>query len=123
MKQVKPAGPAKPRKPDGAYAQAAALFRAAVCTSFAVFFVAGQSTSAIAAMAPANAIIGNQASATYVDSTSTSRTSTSNTVQTTVLAVKSFTLTSNGARNAPPMHRFVTRTPSPIRAMVPTLMR
>lgn len=56
----------------------------------------------IAAMAPANSVIGNQASATYVDSTATTRTSTSNTVQTTVAAVKSFTLTTNGARNAPP---------------------
>ena len=55
-----------------------------------------------AAMAPANSVIGNQASATYVDNTATTRTSTSNTVQTTVAAVKSFTLTMNGARNAPP---------------------
>ena len=37
-----------------------------------------------AAMAPANSVIGNQASATYVDNTATTRTSTSNTVQTTV---------------------------------------
>lgn len=56
---------------------------------------------ASAAMAPANSVIGNQASATYVDNTATTRTSTSNTVQTTVAAVKSFTLTMNGARNAP----------------------
>jgi uncharacterized repeat protein (TIGR01451 family) len=56
---------------------------------------------AVAAMAPANSVIGNQASATYVDNTATTRTSTSNTVQTTVAAVKSFTLTMNGARNAP----------------------
>lgn len=55
-----------------------------------------------AAMAPANSVIGNQASATYVDNTATTRTSTSNTVQTTVAAVKSSTLTMNGARNAPP---------------------
>ena len=61
-----------------------------------------QSYVAIAAMAPANSVIGNQASATYVDNTATTRTSTSNTVQTTVSAVKSFTLTANGARNAPP---------------------
>ena len=63
-----------------------------------VFFNAGR---AFAAMAPANSVIGNQASATYVDNTATTRTSTSNTVQTTVAAVKSFTLTMNGARNAP----------------------
>ena len=55
-----------------------------------------------AAMAPANSVIGNQASATYVDSTATPRSSTSNTVQTTVAQVKSFTLTANGAKNAPP---------------------
>ena len=59
------------------------------------------SGNAFAAMAPANSVIGNQASATYVDNTATTRTSTSNTVQTTVAAVKSFTLTMNGARNAP----------------------
>ncbi|MBL0125559.1 MAG: hypothetical protein IPP88_23835 [Betaproteobacteria bacterium] len=61
-----------------------------------------QTGTAFAAMAPANSVIGNQASATYVDNTATTRTSTSNTVQTTVAAVKSFTLTTSGARNAPP---------------------
>ncbi len=61
-----------------------------------------QSSAAYAALAPANSVIGNQASATYVDNTATVRTSTSNTVQTTVSAVKSFTLTANGSRNAPP---------------------
>jgi uncharacterized repeat protein (TIGR01451 family) len=53
------------------------------------------------AVAPANSVIGNQASATYVDSTSTTRTSTSNTVQTTVAQVKSFTLTQSGAKTVP----------------------
>ena len=64
-------------------------------------FLAIQAETVFAAMAPANSVIGNQASATYVDNTATTRTSTSNTVQTTVAAVKSFTLTMNGARNAP----------------------
>ncbi len=54
-----------------------------------------------AAVAPANSVIGNQASATYVDSTSTTRTSTSNTVMTTVAQVKSFTLTQVGAKTVP----------------------
>lgn len=70
-----------------------------LATCWAFFLISG---GAQAAMAPANSVIGNQASATYVDNTATTRTSTSNTVQTTVSAVKSFTLTMNGARNAPP---------------------
>ncbi len=53
------------------------------------------------AVAPANSVIGNQASATYVDNTSTTRTSTSNTVMTTVAQVKSFTLTQVGAKTVP----------------------
>ncbi len=55
-----------------------------------------------ATMAPANSVIGNQASATYVDNTATTRTSTSNTVQTTVAQVKSFTLTQTGMKSASP---------------------
>ena len=55
-----------------------------------------------AALAPANSVIGNQASATYVDNTATTRTSTSNTVQTTVAQVKSFTLTQTGMKSASP---------------------
>jgi trimeric autotransporter adhesin len=55
----------------------------------------------IAAPAPANAVIGNQASATYVDSAGVTRPVTSNTVQTTVQQVKSFTLTQTGAKTAP----------------------
>jgi trimeric autotransporter adhesin len=54
-----------------------------------------------AAPAPANSVIGNQASATYVDSTGATRPVTSNTVQTTVLQVKSFVVTQTGARTAP----------------------
>ena len=74
----------------------------ALLFAFAATIAVLQSGVATAAMAPANSVIGNQASATYVDNTATTRTSTSNTVQTTVAAVKSFTLTMNGARNAPP---------------------
>lgn len=48
----------------------------------------------------AGTVIGNQASATYTDGSGTSRTTTSNLVQTTVSQVKSFSLTANGARTA-----------------------
>ncbi len=68
---------------------------------FSLFCVALLCTPIVAAaMAPKDAVIGNQASATYIDSTSTSRTSTSNTVQTTVVQVKAFTLTQAGMRSA-----------------------
>src|SRR3954470_3251685 len=50
----------------------------------------------------AGTVIGNQATATYLDASSTSRLATSNPVQTTVSQVKSFTLTANGARTAAP---------------------
>jgi trimeric autotransporter adhesin len=72
---------------------------ALVLMTLAVLLFAGR---AAAVMAPANAVIGNQASATYVDSTATTRTSTSNTVQTTVAQVKSFLLTQSGARSVSP---------------------
>ena len=65
--------------------------------AYTVFF----SLASHAAPAPANSVIGNQASATYVDSTGTTRPVTSNTVQTTVLQVKSFTLTQTGAKTVP----------------------
>jgi len=51
---------------------------------------------------PAGTTIGNQASATYLDATSTSRTVTSNLVNTIVQQVASFTLTADGARTAAP---------------------
>ena len=51
---------------------------------------------------PANTPIGNQASATYLDATSTSRTVTSNLVTTIVQQVAGFTLTADGARTAAP---------------------
>ena len=58
--------------------------------------------NAAAATAAAGAVIGNQASASYQDATNTTRTSSSNIVQTTVAQVKSFTLTANGAKNGAP---------------------
>jgi trimeric autotransporter adhesin len=51
---------------------------------------------------PAGTQIGNQASATYTDSSGVSHTVTSNVVQTTVTQVASLTLTQNGALNATP---------------------
>jgi uncharacterized repeat protein (TIGR01451 family) len=51
---------------------------------------------------PAGTPIGNQASATYLDASSTSRTVTSNLVTTIVQQVASFTLTANGTRTAAP---------------------
>jgi uncharacterized repeat protein (TIGR01451 family) len=52
--------------------------------------------------APAGTVIGNQASATYSDASSVSRTVTSNTVVTTVQQVASLTLTANGAKTISP---------------------
>ncbi|HEY4282478.1 MAG TPA: hypothetical protein VGM62_05385, partial [Chthoniobacterales bacterium] len=49
-----------------------------------------------AAAPPANTSIGNQATATYTDSSNTQRTVTSNTVVTIVQQVASFTLTTDG---------------------------
>ena len=57
---------------------------------------AGQASAA----APANSVIGNQASATYSDGVTT-RSTSSNTVQTTVAQVKSFTLLQTGAKTVP----------------------
>ena len=51
---------------------------------------------------PAGTPIGNQASATYLDASSTSRTVTSNLVTTIVQQVASFTLTADGVRTAAP---------------------
>jgi uncharacterized repeat protein (TIGR01451 family) len=61
-------------------------------------------TVAVAAQAapPAGTPIGNQASATYLDAASTSRTVTSNLVTTIVAQVASFTLTTDGVRTAAP---------------------
>ncbi len=66
-----------------------------------VLLMSAFSTGTNAAPAPANAVIGNQASATYLDSSGTVRPVSSNTVQTTVLQVKSFILTQTGAKTVP----------------------
>ena len=58
--------------------------------------------AAHAAPPPAGTSISNQASATYTDASSVSRTVSSNTVSTTVTQVASLTLTANGAQNASP---------------------
>jgi len=58
--------------------------------------------TSVQAAPAAGTVIGNQASATYLDGNNTSRTTTSNLVQTTVQQVKSFTLTADGARTASP---------------------
>ncbi len=54
------------------------------------------------AQTAAGTSIGNQASATYTDSSSVSRTATSNVVTTIVQQVASLTLTANGAKTASP---------------------
>ncbi len=66
-------------------------------------FVGGLMQSAHAQVAPAGAPIGNQASASYVDTANPTVTlsSTSNTVVTTVSQVYSFTLTAPGAQTKP----------------------
>ena len=51
---------------------------------------------------PANSVIGNQATATYTDAAGTTRTSTSNLVQTTVQQVNSFTLTAGATKSVAP---------------------
>ena len=79
--------------------KALALF-VALMTSLAICVMALYAPGVGAAMAPKDTIIGNQASATYVDNTATSRTSTSNLVQTIVSQVKSFTLTQTGMKSA-----------------------
>jgi trimeric autotransporter adhesin len=66
--------------------------------SLALFGVARHAEAVTAA----GTVIGNQATATYLDSSGTVRTTTSNLVQTTVSQVKSFTLTANGAKFGAP---------------------
>src|SRR5690349_11406558 len=74
--------------------------RVALATLFATLALAACSIAYAAP--PAGTPIGNQASATYLDATSTSRTVTSNLVTTIVQQVASFTLTADGARTAAP---------------------
>ena len=70
----------------------------ALAFAFAAIFASG----AKAAPPPANSVIGNQATATYQDSGGTSRTATSNLVQTTVAQVYSHTLTASQSRIVAP---------------------
>ncbi len=60
------------------------------------------SLSSVQAAPSAGTVIGNQATATYLDAGGTSRSTSSNLVQTTVSQVKSFTLTADGAKTAAP---------------------
>jgi len=64
------------------------------CLCLVAVVIAPQAASAQTA---AGTSIGNQASATYTDSSSVSRTATSNVVTTIVQQVASLTLTANGA--------------------------
>ena len=65
--------------------------------------VAGATLGAAAIAAPlAGSVIGNQASATYTDASAVPRISTSNTVQTIVQQVSSFTLVADQSRPAAP---------------------
>lgn len=75
---------------------------AKVATALAVTGILALPMSANATPTAAGTVIGNQASATYVDSTGATRSTTSNLVQTTVAQVYSFTLQSNGSRTAAP---------------------
>ncbi|HET9364964.1 MAG TPA: hypothetical protein VFP71_08175 [Candidatus Angelobacter sp.] len=73
------------------------LFVTCVCLLAVTF---GSQTAL--AQTAAGTSIGNQASATYTDSSSVSRTATSNVVTTIVQQVASLTLTANGAKTASP---------------------
>jgi uncharacterized repeat protein (TIGR01451 family) len=68
----------------------------------ALAVVATSALIAYAAAPTAGTLIGNQATATYNDGTGTSRTVTSNLVQTVVQQVASLTLTADGAKTAAP---------------------
>jgi len=63
-------------------------------------FWLGSIASAHATPPPAGTAIGNQASVTYTDSSGTSHTVTSNTVQTVVQQVAALTLTANGTKTS-----------------------
>src|SRR5258708_585272 len=69
---------------------------------FVVAIVVLMVPTAATAQTAAGTAIGNQASATYTDSSSVSRTATSNVVTTVVQQVASLTLTANGAKTASP---------------------
>lgn len=73
-----------------------------IVSLFVVFALVMAGVAAHAAPPPAGASISNQASATYSDASGTTRTVTSNVVQTTVQQVASLTLAANGAQNSNP---------------------
>jgi trimeric autotransporter adhesin len=86
---------------------AGALRRSSTLLPFAAFVLAAATASALAigvahAAPPAGTSIGNQASASYLDASSTSRTVTSNLVTTIVQQVAGLTLTADGAALAAP---------------------
>lgn len=64
--------------------------------------IGGFSASAFAAAPAANSLIGNTATATYTDASAVTRSATSNTVQTVVQQVGSFTLVANNTRLVAP---------------------
>ena len=68
--------------------------------AMAASFLFGSSV-ALAAPAPANTVIGNQASASYQDANGNAQVTTSNIVQTTVQQVGSFTLDGKLTTNSP----------------------
>src|SRR5215831_1970391 len=82
--------------------------RSALFTRWPFFFLATMAalmlliSTRAEAQTAAGTAIGNQASATYTDSSSVSRTATSNVVTTIVQQVASLTLTANGAKTASP---------------------
>lgn len=85
-------------KPKAHWRKALGVASAALAVALSMLLPAAPAAAAPAA----GTVIGNQASATYTDGSGTSRSTTSNLVQTTVSQVKSFTLTADGARTAAP---------------------
>lgn len=79
-----------------------ASFRAIIPLLSVTALFALNGIQAQAQTAPANATIGNQASATYTDGSNVTRTATSNTVVTTVLQVPALTLTAPNTKVANP---------------------
>src|SRR5947207_10038955 len=77
-----------------------AVFSARIVILFFTLLCIASGTAS--AQTAAGTSIGNQASATYTDSSSTSRTATSNVVTTIVQQVASLTLTANGSKTASP---------------------
>jgi trimeric autotransporter adhesin len=93
----------QPRRTIGVVGQNSQRNLAWTCVFAMIAMFALTVGSANAQTAPANAVIGNQASAQYVDTANPliTLTSSSNTVQTTVAQVYSLTLTANGAQTKP----------------------